>query len=116
MKESIVKNKSYDFALRITMAHKHLTQEQRDFIISKEVLRCGTSIGVFLGDAERTKSTVDFIHKIHSAQKAAAETEYWLRLLIDSDYVEDKSFNSIYSDCAELVKLLTEIVETTENK
>ena len=101
-----IKNKSYDFALRITIAYKHLTQEQRDFIISKEVLHNGTSIGVFISEAERAESTSEFTHKINSALKAAVQTDYWLRLLIDSGYVEDKSFNAIYDDCSELIKLL----------
>jgi len=116
MKENIIKSKSYDLALNITMAYKHLTEEQRDFIILKEVLHSGTSVGVLVSEAQRSQSVPDSIHKMHLALKAANEAEYWLRLLIDSDYVPEKSFKSIYNDCVELVKLITEILETTENK
>jgi len=112
MKENIIKSKSYDLALSITIAYKHLAQEQRDFILSKEVLRAGTSIGVFVSEAQHSQSIPDSVHKMHLALKAANETEYWLRLLIDSDYIPEKSFNSIYNDCVELVKLISATVET----
>ena len=107
-----IKSKSYDFALRITIAYKHLTEEQRDFIISKEVLKSGTAIGVLIGEADRAESASEFTHKINNALKSAVETEYWLRLLLDSDYIEDsREFNAIYSDCLELTKLLKTIEE-----
>jgi len=104
-----IKSKSYDFALRITIAYKHLTEEQRDFIISKEVLKSGTAIGVLISEADRAESASEFAHKINHALKAAIETEYWLRLLIDSGYIEDKSFDAIQNDCTELIKLLKTI-------
>ena len=116
MKENIIKSKSYDLALSITMVYKHLTQEQRDFIIAKEILQNGTSIGILVSEAQRSQSVPDSVHKMHLALKATKETEYWLRLLIDSDYIPEKSFDSIYDDCVELEKLITAIVETTENK
>ena len=115
MKESIVRNKSYVFALRIIKAYRYLSDEQREFVLSKQVLRSGTSVGALVKEAEHAQSRADFVNKMNVALKEANETEYWLMLLKDSEYIDEKSFNSIHQDCSELIKLLASIVKTTKN-
>lgn len=115
MKGSIVRDKSYEFALRIIRAYKFLSQEQREFVLSKQVLRSGTAIGALVKEAEHAQSRADFVNKMNVALKEANETEYWLMLLKDSEYIDEKSFMSIHQDCSELIKLLASIVKTTKN-
>ena len=114
MKENVVRDKSYLFALRMIKAYKYLTQEQREFVLSKQVLRSGTSIGTLIREAEHAQSEADFISKMNIALKEANETEYWLMLLKDSEYIDEKSFESIHYDCLEVIKLLISIVKTTK--
>ncbi|MDR0295547.1 MAG: four helix bundle protein [Prevotellaceae bacterium] len=116
MKDSIVRDKSYAFALRIIKAYKYLSQEQQEFVLSKQVLRSGTSIGALVKEAEHAQSSADFINKMNIALKEANETEYWLMLLKDSKYIDKKSYNSIQQDCSELIKLLASIVKTSKKK
>jgi len=116
MKESVVRNKSYAFALRMIKAYKYLTQEQREFVLSKQVLRSGTSIGALVKEAEHAQSLADFINKMNIALKESNETEYWLMLLKDSEYIDEQSYNSIHQDCSELIKLLASIVKTSKEK
>jgi four helix bundle protein len=115
MKENIVKEKSYAFALRVIKAYKFLSNEHREFVLSKQMLRSGTSIGALVREAEHAQSTADFINKMNIALKEANETEYWLLLLKDSDYMDEKSFASIHHDCDELIRLLVSIVKTTKD-
>lgn len=114
MKENVIKEKSYLFALRIVNAYKFLTKEQREFVLSKQVLRNGTAIGALVREAEQAQSKADFISKMNIALKEANETEYWLMLLRDSGFIDDKSFESIHHDCVELIKMLISIVRTTK--
>ena len=114
MKESVVRDKTFAFALRINKLFKYLTQEQREFVQSKQVLRSGTSIGALVKEAEHAQSRSDFIHKMNVALKEANETEYWLNLLKDSEYIDIKSYNSIHQDCSELIKLLVSIVKSSK--
>jgi four helix bundle protein len=116
MKENIIKEKSYAFALRMIKAYKYLTRKQREFILAKQVLRSGTAIGALVREAEHAQSTADFISKMNIALKEANETEYWLMLLKDSDYINEKSFSSIHNDCDELIRMLVSIVKTTKLK
>jgi four helix bundle protein len=113
MKDGI-KDKSYAFSLRIIKAYKFLSQEQREFVLSKQVLRSGTSIGALVREAEHAQSKADFINKMNIALKEANETEYWLMLLKDSEYIDEKSFVSIHNDCDELIRLLVSIVKTSK--
>ena len=113
-KENIVMNKSYAFALRIIKLYKHLITNQKEYVLSKQVLRSGTSIGALLKEAEHAQSKADFINKMNVALKEANETEYWLMLLKDSDYMDEKSFSSIHADISELIKLLASIVKTSK--
>ena len=112
--ENTVKNKSYAFALRVIKAYKYLGNEQREFVLSKQLLRSGTSIGALIREAEHAESKADFIHKMNIALKEANETEYWLMLLHDSEYIDNNSFNSIISDCQELIKLLISIIKSSK--
>jgi four helix bundle protein len=114
MKENILKDKSYGFALRIIKAYKFLSQEQREFVLSKQMLRSGTSVGALIREAEHAQSKADFINKLNIGLKEANETEYWLMLLKDSGFIDEKSFLSIHQDCAELIRLLISIVKTTK--
>lgn len=112
--ESTIKKKSYDFALRVIKAYKYLTVEQREFVLSKQMLRSGTSIGAQIRESEYAQSKADFIHKLSIALKEANETEYWLNLLKDSSYIDETSYNSVSTDCVELIKMLTAIIKTSK--
>lgn len=115
MKENIVKDKSFDFAVRIVNMYKYLTTEKKEFIMSKQVFRSGTSIGANISEAIQGSSTADFIAKLTIALKEACETDYWLRLLHRTEYIDDNVFDSIVFDCQELIKLLTSIIKTNKN-
>ncbi len=112
MKESIVKKKSFEFALRIIETYKIL-QEQKEFILSKQLLRSGTSIGANVSEALAGVSKADFLNKMAIASKEARESLYWLELLEKSQMVK-YNFNSLIEDCEELIKILTSIVKTTQ--
>lgn len=118
MGENTVKFKSYAFALRVIKAYKFLSSEQREFVLSKQMLRSGTAIGALIREAEHAESKADFIHKMSIALKEANETEYWLMLLHDSEFFDKKSFSSIVVDCQELIKMLVSIIKSskTNNK
>lgn len=113
MKRSIIEEKSYSFALRIVKLYKFLTEEKKEFVLSKQILRCGTSIGANVKEATQAESKSDFIHKLNIALKEASETEYWLNLLNDSGYIDTKSYESIKEDCIELIKLSISIIKTS---
>jgi len=114
MKENVIKDKSYAFALRMIKAYKFLSDEKREFVLSKQMLRSGTAIGALVRESEQAQSKADFINKLNIALKEANETEYWLMLLKDSDYMDERSFESIRQDCAEVIKLLISIVKTSK--
>jgi four helix bundle protein len=115
VKENVVKDKSFAFAVRIVKLSKYLQQEKKERVISKQILRSGTAIGALVREAEHGESKADFIHKMNIALKEANETLYWLDLLFATDYLEQASFDSIRNDSEELVKLLASIVKTTRN-
>lgn len=115
MEENTVKFKSYAFALRIIKAYKFLSSEQREFVLSKQLLRSGTAIGALIREAEHAESKADFIHKMNISLKEANETEYWLMLLHDSDFLEEKVFKSIVNDCQDLIKMLISIIKTSKS-
>ena len=112
IKDSIVMIKSYAFALRVIKLYKYLISDWKEYVLSKQILRSGTSIGALIKEAEHAQSKPDFIHKMNIALKEANETEYWLMLLKDSEYIDGKSFTSIHSDNLELIKLLISIVKS----
>lgn len=113
MKESIVKNKSFEFALRIIELYK-IQQKQKEFILSKQLLRSSTSIGANINEALAGVSKVDFAYKMSISSKEARESLYWLELLEKSQMVKF-DFTPFIQECEELVKMLTSIVKTTQN-
>lgn len=114
MKENIIKTKSFDFALRIIRLYQHLQKEKKEFILSKQLLRCGTSIGAMVRESEQAESKMDFIHKLAITQKEANETEYWIELLSQSGYIAKNQYESIFQDLTEIRKLLTSIIKTSK--
>jgi four helix bundle protein len=114
MAESILKTKSYKFALRIIKLAKFLNQEKKGFILSKQIIRSGTAVGALIREAEFGQSKLDFISKMSIGLKEANETEYWLNLLKDSDYINIDNFESMDQDCLELIKLLVSTIKTTK--
>jgi four helix bundle protein len=116
MKESVIKDKSKDFALRIIKLYKYLTTTatNKEYFLSKQVVRSGTSIGANIKEALRGQSRPDFRAKMNIALKEASETEYWLELLYEAEYIDETSYNSIIEDNRELIKILTMIVKNTE--
>ena len=114
MKASIIQQKTYDFASRIIKAYKFLVSEQKEYVLSKQLLRSGTSIGANVEEALAASSTADFIHKLTIAAKEARETSYWLRLLRDNDYLPEAAFESIHAHNVEIMKILSSILLTTK--
>ena len=112
MRNNPIVEKSKKFALRIIKLYKYLITEKREYVLSKQILRCGTSIGANVKEAIRGQSKADFYVKMNIALKEASETEYWLELLHESDYIEFSHFQSIYYDCQELLKILMAITKT----
>ena len=111
MKSNIVAEKSKVFALRIIKLYKYLCAEKSEYVLSKQVLRSGTSIGANIREALRGQSKPDFYAKLNISLKEADETAYWLELLFESNYIDEQSYNSIYEDCQELIKLLVAITK-----
>ena len=111
----VIYEKSYAFAIRIVKAYKFLCQERNEYVLSKQLLRCGTSIGANCAEAKNAQSTLDFINKLSIALKETEETKFWLNLLHDTDYIDDNVFNSIHDDCTELLRLLTAIIKSSKN-
>jgi len=114
MKESIVEKKSYQFSIRIVRLYQFLVKEHKEFVLSKQVLKSGTAIGAIIREAEQAESTADFIHKLSISLKEAKETEYWLSILKDTDYIDNNMFDSMNADCDEVISLLTKILKTTK--
>ena len=116
MKNNVVKNKSFDFAIRIVKLSQYLSNEKKEFTLSKQLLRSGTSIGAMVREAEHAESKNDFIHKFAIAQKEANESAYWLELLYATDYLNKKEFENINNDAIEILKLITSIIKSTKNQ
>jgi len=114
MKDSIVNKKSYLFSIRIVKLYRFLIENKKEFVLSKQALRSGTSVGAIIREAEQAESTADFIHKLSISLKEAKETEYWLSILKDTDYIDKPMFDSITKDCDEVIFLLTRIIKTTK--
>ena len=113
MSENVVLIKSKAFAVRIVKLYQNLTDIKKEFVLSKQLLSSGTSIGANVREATQAQSRKDFVSKMSIALKEAAESEYWLELLHDTDYLTESEFSSIISDCIELNRLLISIVKTT---
>lgn len=115
MKENVLRDKSYKFALRIVKLYKHLADEKKEFVLSKQALRSGTSIGANVAEANQDESKSDFVHKLSIALKESFETDYWLNLLRDSEFITEKQSESLLTDCRELQKLLTTSIKTAKD-
>ena len=107
--------KAYAFGVRTVKAYQHLSQERREYVLSKQLLRCGTSIGANVAEANGAISEADFSAKISIAYKECLETKYWLNLLHDTDYLSTPAFTSLFADADELGKLLYTILRVTRN-
>lgn len=114
--KSIIEIKTFDFAVRTVNLYKYLTTEKKENILSKQLLRCGTSIGANVSEAERGQSKADFNSKLNIALKEANETYYWLRLLHQTDYLSDKEFQSLETDINEIISILVSICKKTNQK
>ena len=115
MSENTVKDKSFGFAIRVVKLYKYLCDDKKEFILSKQLLRSGTSVGAMIREAEFAETKKDFIHKMAIAQKEINETIYWLELLHATDYIRNDYFESINKDAVELIKLITAIIKSAKS-
>ena len=114
MKENVIKNKSFDFALRVVRLTRALVEGKREYVMSKQLLKSATSIGANVRESEYAQSRPDFIHKMSIALKEANETDYWLDLLFHADIIEKTDYESLKSDLNEIISLLVSIVKTSK--
>ncbi len=114
MKDSLIYSKAFKFAIRIVNLHKHLCKEKKEFVLSKQVLRSGTSIGANVKEGLFAQSKKDFLSKMNIALKESSETMYWLELLVATDYIDANLSKTIIIECEELSKILVSIVKTTK--
>ena len=110
-----IEKRSYQFALLIVKAYKYLTGQRGEYVMSKQMLRSGTAIGAMMREAKFAQSRADFINKASIALKEANETLYWIELLHDSEYLDDKTFNSIHQEADEITAILATIVKSTKD-
>ena len=115
-KDNIIVKKSYSFALEIITIYKYLVSEKKEFVLSKQLLRSGTSVGANIYEAIASESKKDFIHKLGISVKEARETSYWLNLLKDSNYISEEQFNGLNRNCDELIRILNSIILTTKER
>ena len=115
MNQNAAVEKSFEFAVRIVNLYKYLVKEQKEYVLSKQLLRCGTSIGANVAEAQRGQSKADFAAKMNIALKEANETMYWLRLMYRTEYLTELQYKSIYEDAQQLLNLLTAICKTANN-
>ena len=116
MKENnIIEEKSFEFAVRVVNLYKYLTSEKQEFVMSKQLLRSGTSIGANVSEAQQAQSPMDFLSKMSISLKESYESDYWLRLLHRTDYLNQEEYNSIITDCRTISKLLVSIIKSTKN-
>ena len=110
--KNITLQKSFDFAIRIVYLSRFIEKEHREFSVSKQIIRSGTSVGANLREAYNAESDKDFVHKCSIAQKECDETAYWLELLVETKLIDEPSFRSIYTDCQALLKIIKSIILT----
>ncbi len=110
--KSPLKDKSFQLAIRIVRLYRYLTDEKKEFVISKQLLRSGTNPGAMVREAINAESSMDFIHKLSVAQKEIGETQYWLELLWKTDFLSEQEFNSMNDDATEIMKLLRSSILT----
>ena len=115
MKENVLKEKSFKFAVRVVKLCKYLRVKKDEYVLAKQVLRSGTSVGAMIREAEYSESKVDFVHKLGIARKELNETIYWLELLEATEYITSKDFKGINADAIEILKMLTSSIKTVKN-
>ncbi len=113
-KVSILNEKTYSFAIRIVRLSQYLQKEKNEYVLSKQILRSGTSIGALVRESEFGQSKADFVNKLSVALKEANETEFWILLLKDTDYIESRLAESLLSDCKEIIPLLISSIKTVK--
>ena len=113
---SLVAEKAFYFAIRIVRLYKYLVEDKKEWVLSKQLLRSGTAVGALIEEAIGGESDADFIHKLKIAYKEARETHYWIRLLNETEYLDEKQSESMMKDCEELIKMLTSIINTMKAK
>jgi len=116
--DNIILDKSFEFAIRVVKLYKYLCDEKKEYVLSKQLLRCGTSIGANINEAQAGQSKADFIAKMSISSKEARESKYWIDLLIKTDYLDinESHVQSILKDIEEIIKLLTSIIKTSQGK
>lgn len=114
--ENIIVDKSKAFAIRIVKLSQYLSLDKKEYVLSKQVLRSGTSIGANVKEAIRAQSKADFISKMSIALKEASEAEYWLELLHETGYITENQFNSIIPECVEVIKIITSIINSAKKE
>ena len=114
--DNLIENKSFGFAVRIVKLSRYLNEQKNEFVLSKQILRSGTSIGANVAEAQQAQSDADFISKMNIALKEVAETKYWIKLLEATDYLSKSETQSILAECIELEKILFSIIRTSKSK
>ena len=115
-KDNVVKDKSFGFAIKVVKLYKHLTEMRQEYVMSKQLLRSGTAIGAMVREADQAESRKDFVHKLAISLKEASETEYWLDLLHQTDFIEERIYMEVKENLKELLRLLTAIIKTSKMK
>ncbi len=113
--DSVLEQKSFQFAIRIVNLCKHLRSTKKEYTLSKQLLRSGTSIGANIAEAQQAQSKADFISKLSIALKETTETKYWIRLMCATEYLSPQAYQSIFSDCVELEKMLVSSIKTSKS-
>ena len=113
--DNVIENKSFQFAIRIVRLYKFLCEEKKEYILSKQLLRAGTSIGANVTESQQAQSKPDFVSKISIALKEASETKYWIKLLGATEYLSENQTKSILDDCVEIEKILVTILKSAKN-
>mgnify|MGYP004499368093 FL=1 len=114
--DNVIENKSFQFAIRIVRSYKFLCEEKKEYILSKQLLRAGTSIGANVTESQQAQSKPDFVSKISIALKEASETKYWIKLLGATEYLSENQTKSILDDCVEIEKILVTILKSAKNQ
>ena len=112
--DKAIQERSFQFAIRIVNLYKYLQAEKKEYVLAKQLLRCGTSIGANVAEAQQAQSRADFISKLNIALKESYETNYWIRLLYETQYLSQEQYQSILTDCKELERLLISIIKTAK--
>jgi four helix bundle protein len=114
MRNNVVKDKSFAFAIRMVKLSRFLQENDREYVLSKQIMRSGTAIGALVREAEQAESKIDFVHKMAISLKEANETDYWIELLYQTEFIDESGYESVRADVKELIRLLTSIIKTTK--